>query len=51
MADMGHGLADAQSLSEVMDSRRRPTSETLVIFMGQPTSVQSEKDVRFVFEY
>ena len=38
MAYMSHGRADAESLLEFMDSRRRPTSEILVIFLGQPTS-------------
>ena len=46
MADMGHGSANTQSLSEVMDSRHRPTSETLAIFMGRLMSVKSERDVR-----
>ena len=36
MAYMSHGRADAKSLLEFMDSRRRPTSEILVIFLGQP---------------
>ena len=36
MAYMSHGRADAESLLEFMDSRRRPMSEILVIFLGQP---------------
>ena len=40
MAYMSHGRADAESLLEFMDSRRRPTSEILVIFLGQPTSAE-----------
>ena len=40
MAYMSHGRADAKSLLEFMDSRRRPTSEILVIFLGQPTSAK-----------
>ena len=40
MAYMSHGRADAESLLEFMDSRRRPTSEILVIFLGQPTSAK-----------
>ena len=43
MAYMSHGSADVESPSEVMDSGRRPTSEILAIFMGQPTSVESER--------
>jgi len=41
MAYISHGPADAEILSSVMDSRRRPTSEILAIFMGQPTSAES----------
>ena len=37
---MSHGRADAESLLEFMDSRRWPTSEILVIFLGQPTSAE-----------
>ena len=37
MAYMSHGRADAESLLEFMDSQRQPTSEILVIFLGQPT--------------
>ena len=40
MAYMSHGRADAESLLEFMDSRRRPTLEILVIFLGQPTSAE-----------
>ena len=40
MAYMSHGRADAESLLEFMDSWRRPTSEILVIFLGQPTSAE-----------
>ena len=40
MAYMSHGRADAESLLEFMDSRRRPTSEILVIFLGQPMSAE-----------
>ena len=40
MAYMSHGRADAESLLEFMDSRRQPTSEILVIFLGQPTSAE-----------
>ena len=40
---MSHGSADVESPSEVMDSGRRRTSEILAIFMGQPTSVESER--------
>ena len=49
MAYISHGPADTESLSEFMGSRRRPTSEILAIFMGQPTSAESEKDVRHLF--
>ena len=41
MAYMSHGRADAESLLDFMDSRRRPTSEILTIFLGQPTSAES----------
>ena len=44
MAYMTHGSADVESLSEVMDSRRRPTSEFLAIFMDEPTSAESGGD-------
>ena len=40
MAYMSHGRADAKSLLEFMDSRRQPTLEILVIFLGQPTSAE-----------
>ena len=40
MAYMSHGRADAESLLEFMDSRCRPTSEILVIFLGQLTSAE-----------
>ena len=40
MAYMSHGRADAESLLEFMDSWRRPTSEILVIFLGQPMSAK-----------
>ena len=40
MAYMSHGRADAESLLEFMDSRHRPTSEILVIFLGQPMSAE-----------
>ena len=40
MAYMSHGRADAESLLEFMDSRHRPTSEILVIFLGQLTSAE-----------
>ena len=38
---MSHGRADAKSLLDFMDSQRRPTSEILTIFLGQPTSAKS----------
>ena len=41
MAYMSHGRADAESLLDFMDSRRRPTSEILTIFLGQLTSAES----------
>ena len=41
MAYMNHGRADAESLLEFMDSRRRPTLEILTIFLGQLTSAKS----------
>ena len=37
MAYMSHGRADAESLLDFMDSRRRLMSEILTIFLGQPT--------------
>ena len=40
MAYMSHGRANAKSLLEFMDSWRRPTSEILVIFLGQLTSAE-----------
>ena len=40
MAYMSHGRADAESLLEFMDSQHQPTSEILVIFLGQPTSAE-----------
>ena len=40
MAYMSHGRADAESLLEFMDSRRRLTSEILVIFLGQLMSAE-----------
>src|ERR1700677_4817771 len=45
MAYISHGPADAEILSSVMDSRRRPTSEILAIFMGEPTSAEAEENV------
>ena len=44
MAYMGHGSADIESLSEVMDSQGQPTSEFLAIFMDEPTSAESGGD-------
>ena len=41
MAYMSHGRADAESLLDFMDSRRRPTLEILTIFLGQPTLAES----------
>ena len=41
MAYMSHGRADAESLLDFMDSRHRPTSEILTIFLGQPTLAES----------
>ena len=41
MAYMSHGRANAESLLDFMDSRRRPTSEILTIFLGQLTSAES----------
>ena len=41
MAYMSHGRADAKSLLEFMDSRRRPMLEILTIFLGQLTSAES----------
>ena len=41
MAYMSHGRANAESLLDFMDSRRRPTSEILTIFLGQPTLAES----------
>ena len=41
MAYMSHGRADAESLLDFMDSRRRLMSEILTIFLGQPTSAES----------
>ena len=38
---MSHGRADAESLLDFMDSWRRPTSEILPIFVGQPTAAES----------
>ena len=41
MAYMSHGRANAESLLEFMDSRRRLTLEILNIFLGQLTSAES----------
>ena len=49
MAYISHGPANAESLSEFMGGRCRLMSEILAIFMGQPTSAESEKDVRHLF--
>ena len=50
MAYMTHGSADTESLSKVMGSRRRPTSEFLAIFMDEPTSAESENNFQYSFE-
>ena len=46
MAYISHGTADARILESVMDSRCRPTSEMLPLFMDKPTSVVSEEHLR-----
>ena len=40
MAYMIHGRANAENLLEFMDSRHRPMSEILAIFLGQPMSAE-----------
>ena len=41
MAYMSHGRANAERLLDFMDSRHRPMSEILTIFLGQPMLAES----------
>ena len=43
--------ANAEILSEVMDSQCWLMLEILATFMGQPTSAKLEKEVRYLFKY